>query len=222
MSSPFETWLSRRLVDLGTDESVFLPYIVSILQGEDESPEEKEEGLVGLLSDVLEDEEKIKETLAQILEQWNKENASVIENELKKASEDMAKLDLVEQMNQITQEKIATYTPKKQEEQSEDQKRIKEAILQGYAEAADGSDEEDEEGGGQGHGGGHVDVVPGLDANTNAASSHAEQVEMRERQKAASAAKKEKDKTDRENQKKGQEDRKKKAQAKAQKGERKA
>ena len=61
---------------------------------------------------------------------------------------DLDKMDLVEKMSQITQvrqkrsasltknnafmfqEKLATYTPKKQEEQTEEQKRIKEAILQ--------------------------------------------------------------------------------------------
>merc|ERR1712080_511167 len=179
--------------------------------------EEKEDGLVGILSDVLEDEEAIKETLAQILERWNKET-TIIDDELKKATVDVSKLDLVGKMNEITQQKIATYTPKEHKEQTEDQRRIKEAILQGYAEGSEGSDEEDEEGGDGGGGG----SLGGLAANTNAASCHAEQVEIREKQKAASAAKKEKDKLDRENQKKAQEDRKKKAQAKAAKGERKA
>merc|ERR1712080_640804 len=92
--------------------------------------EEKEDGLVGILSDVLEDEEAIKETLAQILERWNKET-TIIDDELKKATVDVSKLDLVGKMNEITQQKIATYTPKEHKEQTEDQRRIKEAILQG-------------------------------------------------------------------------------------------
>merc|ERR1712061_533168 len=98
----------------------------------------------------------------------------------------------VEKMSQITQEKLATYTPKKQEEQTEEQRKIKEAILQGYSEAPDGSETENEDGGGGGGG--------GLAANNNAASIQAEQAEYREKQKAASIAKKEKDKQDRANQ----------------------
>merc|ERR1711890_182369 len=76
------------------------------------------------------DEEAIKETLAQILERWNKET-TIIDDELKKATVDVSKLDLVGKMNEITQQKIATYTPKEHKEQTEDQRRIKEAILQG-------------------------------------------------------------------------------------------
>ena len=93
------------------------------------------------------------------------------------------------------QEKLATYTPKKQEEQTEEQKRIKEAILQvracsflrktlsnesqvssstevenvqGYSEAPDGSETESGEDDGDGGG--------GLTANNNAASIQQEQV----------------------------------------------
>ena len=168
MSSQFEGWLAVRLVQLGTDESVFVPYILSILevgfssshlfifyypnillsilklkkfcflelysptlplllQGEDESQEEKEEGLIGLLSDVMDNEEAIQETLKQILEQWRL--AGEQDEQIKKTTESVAKLDLVEKMSQITQEKLATYVPKKQEEQTEEQKKIKEAIL---------------------------------------------------------------------------------------------
>jgi len=39
--SDFTGWLGGRLAELNTDESVFLPYILSILEGEDETEEEK-------------------------------------------------------------------------------------------------------------------------------------------------------------------------------------
>lgn len=213
MPDHFSLWLGKKLTELGTDESVFGPYIVSILEGEDETAEEKEEGIEGILSDVLDDENVIKATLTQILEQWSKAKTAK-ENEEVVKKIDLDKMDLVEKMSQITQEKLATYTPKKQEEQTEEQKRIKEAILQGYSEAPDGSETESGEDDGDGDG--------GLTANNNAASIQQEQAEYREKQKAAAIAKKEKDKQDRANQKNQAEERKKKAQAKAAKGERRA
>jgi len=213
MSDHFSLWLGKKLTELGSDESVFGPYIVSILEGEDETAEEKEEGIEGILSDVLDDENVIKATLTQILEQWSKAKTAK-ENEEVVKKIDLDKMDLVEKMSQITQEKLATYTPKKQEEQTEEQKRIKEAILQGYSEAPDGSETESGEDDGDGDG--------GLTANNNAASIQQEQAEYREKQKAAAIAKKEKDKQDRANQKNQAEERKKKAQAKAAKGERRA
>jgi len=216
MSNHISLWLGKKLTELGTDDSVFGPYIISILEGEDETAEEKEEGIEGILSDVLDDEAVIKATLAQILDQWSKAKTAEANDEVVKKI-DLDKMDLVEKMSQITQEKLATYTPKKQEEQTEEQRRIKEAILQGYSEAPDGSEtESDDEDGGGGAGGG------GLMANNNAASIQAEQAEYREKQKAAAIAKKEKDKQDRTNQKNQAEERKKKAQAKAAKGERRA
>ena len=75
----------------------------------------------------MDNEEAIQETLKQILEQWRL--AGEQDEQIKKTTESVAKLDLVEKMSQITQEKLATYVPKKQEEQTEEQKKIKEAIL---------------------------------------------------------------------------------------------
>ena len=81
----------------------------------------------------------------KILDQWSKAKTAEADDEVVKKI-DLDKIDLVEKMSQITQvaqditdlnanqlhfqEKLATYTPKKQEEQSEEQRRIKEAILQ--------------------------------------------------------------------------------------------
>lgn len=168
---------------------------------------------MGILSDVLDSEEQIQATLATILERWRRSREEEVEEEVRRATAALGRVDLVAQMAQITQEKIATYVPPPKEAMSDEKKKIKEAILQGYSEFADGSEEESEEESGAGL---------GAMAINNAAASHAEQVEMREKQKAASDAKKEKDKLDLANQRKGQEERKKKAQAKAAKGERRA
>merc|ERR1712142_1137620 len=203
--SEFETWLTKKLQDLNTDETVFVLYIVSILEGEDESQEEKNEGLTGLLSDILDNEAAIEKALNEILLKWKnceKLSESVVEP-------DADKLDITEKMHQITQEKLANFTISKVEK-TEEEKRLKEAILHGYAEGGSGSSDED---------GGPVDLGP---ANTNAADVQKECLEMREKQKEAAAAKKEKDKNDRINQKNQAEERKKRAQEKAAKGERKS
>ena len=66
----FESWLSQKLQELKTDEGVFLPYILGILQGDEETEEEKAEGITGLLADVLDDEAAIEKTLQEILLAW--------------------------------------------------------------------------------------------------------------------------------------------------------
>lgn len=48
----FVKWLSNKLRELNTDESVFGEYILSILEG-DESIEEKRESLEGILSAII-------------------------------------------------------------------------------------------------------------------------------------------------------------------------
>jgi len=206
--SEFDTWLTKKLQELNTDESVFLPYIISILEGEEESEEEKNEGLTGLLSDILDNEAAIEKTLNEILLKWKNCNGS---DKVEDAANDVAKLDITEKMHQITQEKLANFTITKVEK-TEEEKRLKEAILSGYGDVASGSSDEDEDDG-------KVDLGPG---NSNAESVHKESLEMREKQREAAAAKKEKDKQDRTNQKNQAEERKKKAQEKAAKGERKS
>lgn len=49
--SEFETWLNNQLRLLNTDEGVFGAYIIGILEGEEESKEEKIEALEGILSE---------------------------------------------------------------------------------------------------------------------------------------------------------------------------
>jgi len=203
--SLFETWLTAKLQELNTDVSVFLPYILSILEGEDESQEEKNEGITGLLSDILDDEAVIEKTLNEILTKWT----DCKDQSDKSSEKNVVQLDITEKMHQITQEKLANFTINKVEK-TEEEKKLKEAILHGYAETASGSSDEED------------DNDDELASNTNASDVHKEQLEHREKQKEAAAAKKEKDKNDRLNQKNQAEERKKKAQEKAAKGERKA
>merc|ERR1719481_2308213 len=117
-------------------------------------------------------------------------------------------MDITEQMQKITQEKLANFSLKKVE-----QLAMKAAILQGYSEVADGDSDCESDSG---------DTGGGLAANTNAESVAKEAAEARERQQQAAKDKKDKDKADRANQKAAQEERKKKAQEKAAKGERKS
>lgn len=49
--SEFEAWLGDQLRQINTDESVFGQYIIGILEGDEETQEEKVEALEGILSD---------------------------------------------------------------------------------------------------------------------------------------------------------------------------
>ena len=223
--SAFETWLSGKLQELETDEGVFLPYIVSILESEDETEEEKREGLTGILADCLDSEEEIEAVLNDIIDNWK--NLSSKGGSVAEVVEEVKKLDITAKMHEITQERLAN-SKVKTKEMTEEEKKIKEAVLNSMKNGAKCDDEgEDEEAG---------DLGP---ANTNAAQvqqvtfsifsvltlidnfSFQDALELKAKDAAAAAAKKEKDKQDRLNQKNKGEERKKKAQEKAAKGERK-
>merc|ERR1711915_337332 len=106
-------------------------YILSILEGEDESQEEKNEGITGLLSDILDDEAVIEKTLNEILTKWT----DCKDQSDKSSEKNVVQLDITEKMHQITQEKLANFTINKVEK-TEEEKKLKEAILHGYAETA--------------------------------------------------------------------------------------
>jgi len=156
----------------------------------------------------------VKETIASILAKWEESESEAGKGapDPSDLAKEVASLDLTEKMHQITQEKLANFSSRKVE-QTEEQKRLKAAILQGYSEVADGSTDEEEDSGGP------VDLGP---ANTNAADVAKENAEQKARSAEAAQAKKDKDKQDRANQKAQAEDRKKKAQEKSAKGERKS
>jgi len=208
--TPFEEWLTKKLQELNTDEGVFLPYIVGILEGVDESEDEKSEGITALLADVLDDEAAIEKTLNEILAKW-KDGTETRPASVETVTAEVSRLDITQQMHLITQEKISTFKTNKTEK-TEEEKKIKAAILCGFSAGVEGSDDDEDVG--------KRDV--GLVSNSNAESVQKESQEMREKQKEASAAKKEKDKQDRLSQKNQAEERKKKAQEKTAKGERRS
>ena len=136
----FESWLTKKLQELKTDEGVFLPYIVGILEGDEESEEEKAEGITGLLADVLDDEAAIEKTLQEILVAWRRGSDSG-QASVETVTAEVSKLDITQQMKLITQEKIATSKINKTEK-TEEEKKIKAAILSGMAGGGGDSDDE--------------------------------------------------------------------------------
>jgi len=208
----FEAWLEKRLTDLGTDASVFGPYITSILEGE-ESQEDKDEGVLEILSDIITEETQIKSLLKEIKERWQQLTQQRDDVTASKDSKQMhsAKLDINDQMHKIMEEKLSNFAIAKKEPTAEE-KRLKAAILASYAEVEDGEEEDsDSDGGGD-----------GLGSNANVEAVAKAQAEWKESQRQAAMAKKEKDKEDRANQKLQAEERKKKAQEKTAKGERRS
>ena len=153
--SEFETWLAGKLQELETDEGVFLPYIVSILESEDETEEEKREGLTGILADCLDNEEAIEAVFAEIIESWKK--FSLKGDSVTEVAEDVQKLDITAKMHEITQERLAN-SKVKTKELTEEEKRVKEAVLNSMRNGGKSDDEEED--------GEAGDLGP---ANTNAA-----------------------------------------------------
>ena len=153
--SEFETWLAGKLQELETDEGVFLPYIVSILESEDETEEEKREGLTGILADCLDNEEAIEAVLKEIIESWRK--FSLKGDSVTEVAEDVQKLDITAKMHEITQERLAN-SKVKTKELTEEEKRVKEAVLNSMRNGGKSDDEEED--------GEAGDLGP---ANTNAA-----------------------------------------------------
>ncbi len=153
--SAFETWLSGKLQELETDEGVFLPYIVSILESEDETEEEKKEGLTGILADCLDNEEAIEAVLNDIMDNWKNLSSNGESN--KEVVEEVKKLDITAKMHEITQERLAN-SKVKTKEMTEEEKKIKEAVLNSMQNGAKSDDEEEDAEAG--------DLGP---ANTNAA-----------------------------------------------------
>jgi len=205
----FESWLTEKLTNLGTDASVFSPYIVGILESE-ETQEEKEEGIDALLSDILTDENLIETVKKEIQTNWIK-FLNQPQDLAPKTEHDVE--DICEQMHRIMEQKNSSFNSNKKE-QTEEEKKLKEAILASYAQVEDDGEEEEGET--------EFSAQVKIDAINNAEQVAKAQQEWRESQKAAAMAKKEKDKQDREKQKSSAEDRKKKAQEKCAKGERRS
>ena len=66
--SEFESWLSAQLKALDTDDEVYLPYIVSILEDEDD----KSGAIDDLLGGISDKDAENKALRLQILERWGR------------------------------------------------------------------------------------------------------------------------------------------------------
>ncbi|XP_046676906.1 LOW QUALITY PROTEIN: coiled-coil domain-containing protein 43-like [Homalodisca vitripennis] len=206
LEDDFESWLSLKLKELNTDESVFGSYITGILEG-DETVEEKTEALEGILTEITEND--IPLHCREILDHWKASQSNIASNVVSAP----AVLDNVEEkLAKLLESNIRPTIV--QRNYTDEERKIREAILAQYSQTSDqDSGEEDDVGGG-----GTEGKENGLFKNTNAAAVHQAEREKREKAKIDSQKKKEKDKEDREKQKQQQQEKKEKR--KTQKGER--
>nr|CAI5852786.1 unnamed protein product [Callosobruchus analis] len=180
----FPNWLNKRLKELNTDEAVFGTYILGILDS-DETSEEKIEALQGMLSEIVENENEIIQHCNEILEKWQTCKPKEID------VHQMSNEEVEEKLAKLMESKSLAIT--KQKQYTEEEKKIREAILSQYSHMSDdeGDNGEGEGGGGKGNG------ENGLAKNLNAhAVAQAEKIK-REQAKIESQKKKEKDKEDR-------------------------
>ncbi|KAG5889019.1 hypothetical protein JTB14_033948 [Gonioctena quinquepunctata] len=197
----FPNWLREKLKLLNTDETIFGSYIQGILDS-DETDEEKNEALQGILAEIVENENEISKNCNEIMEQWQifQPKSSVTQMSSEDVNIKLAKL--------LESQSLAT-TNKKQ--YTEEEKKLRDAILAQYSEMPDDECEDDEESGSSDEN--------GLEKNLNAHTiAHAEKLK-REQARIESQKKKEKDKEDRDKQKQIKEEKKEKR--KTVKGERK-
>ncbi|XP_057324965.1 coiled-coil domain-containing protein 43-like isoform X5 [Microplitis mediator] len=198
----FDSWLSKKLQALNTDEGVFGAYIRGILEG-DETEDEKTEALESILSGIT--QENIDTHVAEIFAAWIKWLPTQDMVETVTPIEDVD----VRLARMLESQSIATTT---QRIYTAEERRVREAVLAQYSQMSvdEKSDDEDQE-----------NVVisdDGLEKNMNAANIAQQEKDKREKAKLDSQKKKDKDKEDREKQKQLKDEKKEKR--KTQKGER--
>ncbi|CAG9772032.1 unnamed protein product [Ceutorhynchus assimilis] len=200
----FSSWLSEKLQEFNTDEEVFGSYITGILDSDDPD-EEKAEALEGILTEIVVNGD-ISKISTEILTKWQSlkpKDEPPQRATTEEINEKLAKL--------LESQSLATT---KQKQYTDEEKKIREAILSQYSQMTD-SEEEDENGA----------VAPAepkdnnLEKNINVQLVAEAEKQKREQNRLDSQKKKEKDKEDREKQKQLREDKKEKR--KTQKGERK-
>ncbi|XP_017880233.1 coiled-coil domain-containing protein 43 [Ceratina calcarata] len=202
-TNSFDSWLSKKLQSLNTDEGVFGSYIKGILEG-DETEDEKTEALEGILAGIT--DENISKHVTEILKAWA---------EWLPIKEDTTRKEPVEDVDvrlarMLESQSLPTTA---QKSYTEEERKIREAILAQYSQM---SEEENSEGDGEEDGVSASDC--GIEKNTNVTNIIQQEKEKREKAKLESQKKKEKDKEDREKQKQLREEKKEKR--KTQKGER--
>ncbi|XP_059479825.1 coiled-coil domain-containing protein 43 [Neocloeon triangulifer] len=216
----FDSWLIVKLKALNTDETVFSSYIKGILEG-DETEEEKNESLEEILSEIT--ESRISSLREEILQRWQTFSSQKQEEQEAAAAQNKPE-DVDERLVRLMESQAKSTIPVRN--YTDEERRLKEAILSQYGHVADQEDEEEEEevavpsglavekaaankGGSKG---------AGIERNTNFEDVQRADKDRRERAKQEAIQKKEKDKEDREKQKQAQQEKKEKR--KTQKGER--
>ncbi|XP_050510393.1 coiled-coil domain-containing protein 43 [Diabrotica virgifera virgifera] len=197
----FPSWLREKLKELNTDETVFGSYIQGILDSDD-SEEEKNEAIQGLLTEILENESEIIKICNEILEHWERFKPQ------EACAKQMSSEDVNIKLAKLLESQSLATT--KQKQYTAEEKKIREAILSQYSEMTDEEGEaEDVQAGGE---------DGGLEKNLNSHTVAQAEKLKREQARQDSQKKKEKDKEDREKQKQLKEDKKEKR--KTVKGER--
>ncbi|TNN44314.1 Coiled-coil domain-containing protein 43 [Liparis tanakae] len=196
----FESWLNDRLDSLEVDREVYGAYILGVLK-EEESDEEKEDALQGILSAFL-DEESVADVCKQIIKQWTDWCNRRADTRDPGDAEVQAIANLIEKQAQIV-------VKHKVPEESKTRKEGKEAVLAQSTEA-------EEEEATSGHG-----FPAALFKNTNVEEVLSRQKQKRDQARDDSQKKKEGDKMQREKDKLTKQDRKDKEKKRTQKGERK-
>ncbi|KAL4712939.1 hypothetical protein ACJJTC_012009 [Scirpophaga incertulas] len=176
-ASDFEPWLSNKLKSLKTDEGVFGSYISGILDSAD-SIDDKKDALEGILSEIVDRDMSIHVT--EILDKW--ESCQLKEESPKRTSD----VDVDTQLSKLLESQAPTTTTRR--EYTDEEKKIREAILSQYSQLSDNeNDEEDIE----------ETESPDLVKNTNAADVASAARERREQARLEAQRKKDKDKEDR-------------------------
>ncbi|KAL3282918.1 hypothetical protein HHI36_006076 [Cryptolaemus montrouzieri] len=190
----FHSWLSKTLTDLNTDESIFGSYITGILDS-DETHEEKAEALQDLLTEIIQNAADLSRIKNDILEKWNL-YTKVKEPPPRDSSEDVD----VKLAKLLESQCLATT---KQKEYTEEEKKIREAILSQYSQMTDDEDED-----GNVNNSASSEPKENLEKNTNAQMVANVEKMKREQARVDSQKKKEKDREDREKQKQLKEEKK--------------
>ncbi|KAM9393536.1 coiled-coil domain-containing protein 43 [Pholidichthys leucotaenia] len=208
VAGSFEVWLNDRLDSLEVDREVYGVYILGILQ-EEESDEEREEALRGILAAFL-DEETTEDVCKQIIHQWMECSSQSAAKSDADDAEVQAIASMIEKQAQIVV---------KQKEVTEEEKKRKEALLAQYAVVTDEEDEAEEE---EPTSGSTVTANDkSLFRNTNMEEVLNRQKQKREQAREDAQKKKEMDKMQREKDKLAKQERKEKEKKRTQKGERK-
>ncbi|XP_050520651.1 coiled-coil domain-containing protein 43 isoform X2 [Daktulosphaira vitifoliae] len=198
-------WLSSKLKQFALDEDIYLNYIESVLEGEEEQSE-KIIALESILAEVLSVSEA-KTQCMEIVSMYHTQNPTEDKTaKIETENPEKALIKLLE--NNI---RTVVTIPNKNTsdlDKDSDLAKIRKNILSQYAQKEDNSEEEETS---------DLDI----EHNTNASAVLAAKKEQRERAKEQSLRKKEKDKEDREKQKQLAQEKKDAKKKKAQKVERK-